>query len=99
MTPLTYREKQVLTLLAKEGVTNPEIGMRLGLTTGTVRQYLSHIFRKVEFNRFNVSSQGRVRLVIWYWRCLRAADWASRDISIHSLTKEGVFHGASDVRT
>jgi DNA-binding NarL/FixJ family response regulator len=43
---LTAREKQVLQLLVV-GHTNRQIGARLSLGAGTVRNYLSRIFRKV----------------------------------------------------
>jgi DNA-binding NarL/FixJ family response regulator len=43
---LTLREEQVLRLLLV-GYTNREIGARLLLETGTVRNYLGRIFRKL----------------------------------------------------
>jgi two-component system, NarL family, response regulator DesR len=43
--PLTGRELEVLRLLAT-GATAGEIARRLGLTAGTVRNYLSHILTK-----------------------------------------------------
>jgi DNA-binding NarL/FixJ family response regulator len=43
---LTEREEQVLRLLVV-GYTNREIGVRLLLETGTIRNYLGRIFRKL----------------------------------------------------
>jgi DNA-binding NarL/FixJ family response regulator len=44
--PLTPRELEILRLVA-EGATNQEIGRKLHLSTGTVRNYNSAIFRKL----------------------------------------------------
>jgi two-component system response regulator DesR len=44
--PLTDRERQVLRL-AGEGVPAPEIGQRLHLSHGTVRNYLSESISKL----------------------------------------------------
>ncbi|MGD9144861.1 MAG: response regulator transcription factor [Anaerolineae bacterium] len=47
--PLTPREEDVLHLLA-EGLSNREIGARLHLTEGTVRNYVSVIIAKLQAN-------------------------------------------------
>lgn len=47
--PLTPREEQVLQLLA-EGLSNREIGARLHLTEGTVKNYVSSIIAKLQAN-------------------------------------------------
>jgi len=47
--PLTPREEQVLHLLA-EGLSNREIGARLHLTEGTVKNYVSAIIAKLQAN-------------------------------------------------
>lgn len=47
--PLTPREEQVLHLLA-EGLSNKEIGTRLHLTEGTVKNYVSTIISKLQAN-------------------------------------------------
>ncbi|HEY7484086.1 MAG TPA: LuxR C-terminal-related transcriptional regulator [Streptosporangiaceae bacterium] len=47
---LTTREREV-TLLAAEGLTNKEIGARLYLSEGTVRNYLSTAFAKLGVSR------------------------------------------------
>jgi DNA-binding NarL/FixJ family response regulator len=47
--PLTPREEEVLHLLA-EGLSNREIGARLHLTEGTVRNYVSAIIAKLQAN-------------------------------------------------
>jgi DNA-binding NarL/FixJ family response regulator len=47
--PLTPREEEVLDLLA-EGLSNREIGARLHLTEGTVKNYVSAIIAKLQAN-------------------------------------------------
>jgi DNA-binding NarL/FixJ family response regulator len=47
--PLTPREEEVLRLLV-EGLSNKEIGARLGLTEGTVKNYVSVIIAKLQAN-------------------------------------------------
>ncbi len=47
--PLTPREEDVLNLLV-EGLSNREIGARLGLTEGTVKNYVSAIIAKLQAN-------------------------------------------------
>ena len=47
--PLTPREEDVLRLLV-EGLSNREIGMRLHLTEGTVKNYVSAIIAKLQAN-------------------------------------------------
>jgi RNA polymerase sigma factor (sigma-70 family) len=47
--PLTPREEEVLQLLA-EGLSNQEIGARLHLTEGTVKNYVSAIIAKLQAN-------------------------------------------------
>jgi len=44
--PLTERERQTILVLS-EGISNKEIGRRLGLTEGTVKVHLHRIFRKL----------------------------------------------------
>jgi len=46
---LTQRERELLGLLA-QGFRNKEIAHSLGITEGTVKVYLSHLFRKVGAN-------------------------------------------------
>jgi len=43
---LTPRERQLMTMLA-QGLRNKELAFRLGLTEGTVKVYLSHLYEKV----------------------------------------------------
>ena len=47
--PLTPREEEVLHLLV-EGLSNKEIGARLHLTEGTVKNYVSNIIAKLQAN-------------------------------------------------
>jgi DNA-binding NarL/FixJ family response regulator len=47
--PLTPREEEVLHLLV-EGLSNKEIGVRLHLTEGTVKNYVSNIIAKLQAN-------------------------------------------------
>jgi RNA polymerase sigma factor (sigma-70 family) len=47
--PLTPREEEVLLLLV-EGLSNREIGARLHLTEGTVKNYVSAIIAKLQAN-------------------------------------------------
>ncbi len=47
--PLTHREEEVLHLLV-EGLSNKEIGARLHLTEGTVKNYVSNIIAKLQAN-------------------------------------------------
>ncbi len=44
--PLTPRQREILQL-ATEGATTAEIGARLGLSAGTVRNYLSEVILKL----------------------------------------------------
>ena len=43
---LTERERQIILVLS-EGITNKEIGRRLGLTEGTVKVHLHRIYQKL----------------------------------------------------
>jgi LuxR family maltose regulon positive regulatory protein len=44
--PLSAREQQV-TALVKQGLANKEIAYRMGIAEGTVKIYLSKVFRKL----------------------------------------------------
>ncbi len=55
---LTPRESQLVTLLSR-GLKNKAIAGELGITEGTVKVYLSHLFRKSGVNdRFDMALQG-----------------------------------------
>ena len=47
LTKLTPREREVLRLMA-QGRANKEIGALLGISVGTVKTHLRHIFRKLQ---------------------------------------------------
>lgn len=55
---LTERESQLVSLLAR-GMKNKEISAELGITEGTVKVYLSHLFQKSGAkDRFDLALQG-----------------------------------------
>lgn len=55
---LTRRESQLITLLSR-GMKNKEISTELGITEGTVKVYLSHLFQKSGVrDRFELALQG-----------------------------------------
>jgi len=58
--PITNRERHVVKLVS-EGCSNKEIAARLGLTEGTVKIYVSHIYIKL-------SIENRVQLALWWIR-------------------------------
>jgi PAS domain S-box-containing protein len=57
LTELTERERQVLELLST-GASNKKIGARLGLSAQTVRNYVSHIYSKLNL-------RSRAEAVVW----------------------------------
>lgn len=66
---LSFRERQIVALV-REAKANKEIAYQLCLTEGTVKEYLYHIFRKL-----NVSS--RTELALWAYREALALEPAS----------------------
>ena len=54
---LSVRETQVVDLI-QQAKSNKEIAYQLGLTTGTVKEYLFHIFRKLGISN-------RTELALW----------------------------------
>jgi DNA-binding CsgD family transcriptional regulator len=69
---LSFREKQIVHLI-QQAKSNKEIAYELCLTTGTVKEYIYHIFRKL-----NVSN--RTELALWgreFQRELEVASVAS----------------------
>jgi DNA-binding NarL/FixJ family response regulator len=54
---LSPRQQQIVALLCR-GMLNKEIAHELGLTTGTVKEYMQDIFRKV-------GARNRVELAVW----------------------------------
>lgn len=55
--PLSFREKQVVELI-RQAKLNKEIAWELKLTTGTVKEYVNRIFKKVGVTN-------RVALAVW----------------------------------
>src|SRR5499426_3145274 len=56
---LTYREQQLLEHITK-GHTNQEIANKLGLTVGTIKVYLTHLFKKMRVrNRLEAAIAAR----------------------------------------
>ena len=53
LTTLTDRERQIMRLVS-EGLSNKEIGRRLNITDGTIKQHLHHIFQKLEITNRTV---------------------------------------------
>jgi len=53
LTVLTERERQIMRLVS-EGLSNKEIGRRLNIADGTIKQHLHHIFRKLEISNRTV---------------------------------------------
>jgi len=50
MPPLTKREREILSLVAK-GYGNKEIGHKLSIESATVRTHLDHVFKKLRVRR------------------------------------------------
>jgi two-component system, NarL family, nitrate/nitrite response regulator NarL len=50
---LTERERQIMRLVS-EGLPNKEIGRRLNIADGTIKQHLDHIYQKLEINNRTV---------------------------------------------
>jgi DNA-binding NarL/FixJ family response regulator len=65
--PLTQKEMDVVVLVGK-GYTNPQIGLELGIPTGTVRTRLYTIYRKMKLHK---NGNRRVRLTTWWCNELR----------------------------
>jgi RNA polymerase sigma factor (sigma-70 family) len=53
LTVLTDRERQIM-LLVSEGLSNKEIGRRLNIADGTIKQHLHHIYQKLEISNRTV---------------------------------------------
>lgn len=58
--PLSTRETEILALLA-EGLSNKEIGLRLGLKVSTVRGHVESIFAKL-----GVASRTEAARTLWF---------------------------------
>jgi DNA-binding NarL/FixJ family response regulator len=56
---ITRRERHVVSLLVDEGLSNHEIGARLGIDENTVKHYLQRIFMLLGVNN-------RVQLATWW---------------------------------
>ena len=55
LTVLTDRERQIMCLVS-EGLSNKEIGRRLNIADGTIKQHLHHIYQKLEISNRTVLS-------------------------------------------
>ena len=53
LTVLTERERQIMRLVSG-GLSNKEIGRRLNITDGTIKQHLHHIYQKLEISNRTV---------------------------------------------
>src|SRR6478752_4357338 len=53
LTVLTDRERQIMRLVS-EGLSNKEIGRRLNIVDGTIKQHLHHIYQKLEISNRTV---------------------------------------------
>src|SRR5882672_10524347 len=53
LTVLTERERQIMRLVS-EGLSNKEIGRRLNISDGTIKQHLHHIYQKLEISNRTV---------------------------------------------
>jgi RNA polymerase sigma factor (sigma-70 family) len=63
---LSKREKEVLTLLTNEGVTNKEIAKSLNITENTVKAHLSSILEKMQVcNRQQAAIQAREKGIVF----------------------------------
>ena len=56
--PLTFRENQLVALVAK-GFPNKRVAFELGLTEGTVKEYLNRIYIKAQVGN-------RTQLAVWF---------------------------------
>ncbi len=99
---LTYRESQLMTLLA-QGYRNKEIAECLGIKTGTVKVYLSTLFKKTGAkDRFELSLFGIKNSL--YGRAERSAPIpalvaAKRNISRPLLASIRLLHSAETLPT
>ena len=53
LTVLTERQRQIMRLVS-EGLSNKEIGRRLNISDGTIKQHLHHIYQKLEISNRTV---------------------------------------------
>jgi len=53
LTLLTDRERQIMRLVS-EGLSNKEIGRRLNISDGTIKQHLHHVYQKLEISNRTV---------------------------------------------
>jgi RNA polymerase sigma factor (sigma-70 family) len=53
LTVLTERKRQIMRLVS-EGLSNKEIGRRLNISDGTIKQHLHHIYQKLEISNRTV---------------------------------------------
>lgn len=49
--PLTWREREIAMLIAREGLSNEEIAQRLNLSINTVKTHIQHVYRKLGIAR------------------------------------------------
>lgn len=64
MPDLSPREKELLLLVAEEGLSHKEIALRMGIAQGSVKRIVSAIGKRLGL----APSQPQLHMTIWYWK-------------------------------